>query len=522
MADRRITTDCVQFMKAPMVMMFFCTFMRIAFPTVSAYLIGGMADSLLALDKTAIMAKLPYLIASIVFTVIVAPLSSFYENYLLVKKGYQYDAFLVERYMGKNLRDIEKNGTGELVEAMDTDAEWCYSTCQLYSLPTVMVVYIVFLFVLLGKDASIFTSLIVLVPMLFIIRAIITGPYQGKSRKYGHEYNAARREIEEKVVPSSEWLRSWKMTGFYKDLIEETLQKWMKKNISWRIRFESLLESSKRFLEVFVQIVVLFGGVILISKDKLTPGELLAGWLMLESVQDCYAEVAAWIVAVRERKELHEKMEIFYGDMEDIEDSGVSSASVIKADDIHFSYDDKCVLNGISTGFQKGEIIHLVGENGAGKSTFIRILTGLYSPDEGMVEADDGSRLTLRELRRLVTLAEQDSDVFSGTVIENLFTDDRASASGILGRLGFEKSLDYEVGRDGKGLSPGEKKKVILTRALLKKSDFLILDEPLNHLDKDACAVLEEILREDGRGKILISHKEMDLEFDGEIALNRS
>ena len=131
MADRRITADCVRFMKAPMVMMFFCTFMRIAFPTVSAYLIGGMADSLLALDKAAILSKLPYLLASIAFTVVVAPLSTFCENYLLVKKGYQYDAFLVERYMGKNLRDIEKNGTGEIIEGMDTDAEWCYSTCQL-------------------------------------------------------------------------------------------------------------------------------------------------------------------------------------------------------------------------------------------------------------------------------------------------------------------------------------------------------------------------------------------------------
>ena len=243
---------------------------------------------------------------------------------------------------------------------------------------------------------------------------------------------------------------------------------------------------------------------------------------MLESVQDCYAEVAAWIVAVRERKELHEKMEIFYGDMEDTADSDVSSVSVIKADDIHFKYDDKSVLDGVSTEFHRGGNIHLVGENGAGKSTFIRILTGLYSPDEGTVEDSVGNKLTLRELRRLVTLAEQDSDVFSGTVMENLFSDDKEAAAEILGRLGFEKSLEYEVGREGKGLSPGEKKKVILTRALLKKSDFLILDEPLNHLDKDACVVLEEILKEDDRGKILISHKELDLKFDGEIALSRS
>ena len=95
-------------------------------------------------------------------------------------------------------------------------------------------------------------------------------------------------------------------------------------------------------------------------------------------------------------------------------------------------------------------------------------------------------------------------------------------ASGYLERLGFDKSLDCKVERDGKGLSPGEKKKVILARALLKDSDFLILDEPLNHLDKDACMELVRILKEDGRGKIVISHKDIDIEFDGEISLCRA
>lgn len=521
MADRRIATDCVRFMKAPMVIMFFCTFMRIAFPTVSAYLIGGMTDSLLALDKAAILARLPYLIASIVFTVVVAPLSSFLENYLLVRKGYQYDAFLVERYMGKNLRDIEKNGSGKLIEAMDIDADWCYSTCQLYSLPTVMIVYIAFLFFLLGKESSIFTTLIVVVPMVFIVRAILVGPGQGRSQKYGHEYNAARREIEEKVVPSSDWLRSWKMTGFYKDLIEETLQKWLKKNINWRIRFESFIESSKMILDVLVQIIVLFGGVILISKGKLTTGELLAGWLMLESVEDCYSEITQWIRALRSRKELREGMEIFYGEMEDERVSSISTSDSLTAENIHFSYEDGTVLDGININVRKGENYRLIGENGAGKSTFIRILTGLYEPQEGSIRDSHGNELTLRDLRKLVTLAEQDSDVFSGTVRENLFSLDDEKAEKLLSRLGFEKSLDYEMGRGGRGLSPGEKKKLILARALLRDSDYLILDEPLNHLDAAGAAVLEKELRGKDAGKVIITHKDMNMDFDDVLTLQK-
>ena len=522
MKDRMITRDCLHYMKAPMIVMFFGTLMRVAFPTVSAYLLGGMTDSLLALDRIAIMQKLPYLVISIVFSVLVVPATGFITNYLLVRNGYRYDAFLVEKYMDKELGDIEKNGTGALVEGVDADAEFCYSTCQLFAVPLVLVAYIVFLFLLLGRDATIFTSLMVFVPMLFILRAILTGKNQGRSRKYGHEYNGVRRGIEERVVPTAEWLRSWGMTGFYNELLMDTLHQWMDRNINWRIRFESALESSRRFLDVFIQIVVLFGGIVMIALDRLTPGELLAGWLMLESVEDCYSEISEWFSALRARSEVRKNIEIFYGESESELDTGVDEALVLTADDIDFSYEsDKPVLDGFSTEFWKGRCYRLTGGNGAGKSTFIRIISGLYRPDSGYVTEGEGTNLSEGNLRRLVTLAEQDSVVFSGTVAENLFTDDLDGASGILDRLGFEKTLDYKVGRDGKGLSPGEKKKLILARALSKGSDFLVLDEPLNHLDRDACIELERILREDDRGRIIISHKDMNLEFDGEVSLER-
>ena len=414
MKDRNITRDCLHFMKAPMIVMFFGTLMRVAFPTISAYLLGGMADSLLSLDKPAIMQKLPYLCLSIFFSVLVVPAAAFLTNYLLVRNGYRYDAFLVEKYMKKELRDIERNGTGALVEGVDADAEFCYSTCQLYSVPLVLIAYMVFLFLLLGRDATIFTSLVVFVPMLFILRAILTGKSQGKSQKYGHDYNGARREIEEKIVPSAEWLRSWGMTGFYNDLLMDTLKEWMEKNINWRIRFESAMEASKRFLEVFIQIVVLFGGILMIAQGRLTPGELLAGYLMLESVKDCCSEIAEWFSALRARSEVRKNIEIFYGDGESELDTGVDEALVLTADDIDFSYEPgKPILDGFSAEFWKGRCYRLHGGNGAGKSTFIRIISGLYRQDSGYVTEGEGTSLSERNLRRLVTLAEQDSVLFS-------------------------------------------------------------------------------------------------------------
>ena len=78
----------------------------------------------------------------------------------------------------------------------------------------------------------------------------------------------------------------------------------------------------------------------------------------------------------------------------------------------------------------------------------------------------------------------------------------------VLKELGFEKPLDYEVTESGGNLSPGEKKKIMLARALLDKSPVLALDEPLNHLDADGTKVLISKLKKEIRPVILVSHND--------------
>ena len=84
--------------------------------------------------------------------------------------------------------------------------------------------------------------------------------------------------------------------------------------------------------------------------------------------------------------------------------------------------------------------------------------------------------LSLYDLRSLVSFAEQDGAVFSGTVYENLFIDKskKNKAQSILDTLGFSKSLDYCIADRGANLSPGEKKKLLLSRCLLKDAYIYI------------------------------------------------
>lgn len=74
--------------------------------------------------------------------------------------------------------------------------------------------------------------------------------------------------------------------------------------------------------------------------------------------------------------------------------------------------------------------------------------------------------------------------------------------------MGLKKDLDFEISSGGSNLSPGEREKILLVRALLRKSPFLLLDEPLNHLDSQAAAVLQSLLSQRTGGLLLVSHQD--------------
>ena len=155
----------------------------------------------------------------------------------------------------------------------------------------------------------------------------------------------------------------------------------------------------------------------------------------------------------------------------------------------------------------RGEILSILGENGSGKTTLISLLAGLYEPESGTV----CSHASVSQRRKSIALQEQDGAIFSGSVWENLFLPEsrRDVAAYLLRRMGLEKSLDYEITAEGGNLSPGERKKLLLARALLRNAPFLVLDEPLNHLDAQGKEALLDELAKRSEGILMVSHQEL-------------
>jgi ATP-binding cassette, subfamily B, bacterial len=195
-------------------------------------------------------------------------------------------------------------------------------------------------------------------------------------------------------------------------------------------------------------------------------------------------------------------------------------------EDVKFRHQtaSKDALRKISFSVKKGETIAFVGPSGSGKSTLVKLLVGLYKPQEGQVKYNGhlGAEIDFDQLRERIGFVTQDTQLFSGTIRENLLfvnptaTDDqcldvlkKAACQSILDRA--EKGLDTVLGEGGVKVSGGEKQRLSIARALLRNPNLLVFDEATSSLDSLTEEEISETIREISKGEthitILIAHR---------------
>ena len=179
---------------------------------------------------------------------------------------------------------------------------------------------------------------------------------------------------------------------------------------------------------------------------------------------------------------------------------------IINCKDLSFYYGDKCYLDGFTYNFQRYEKVGIVGRNGAGKSTFLNILTGNFTSD--MVSVDPSS---VKEGQGLMTgVIERGESLKVGYYHQSgmAFNPDDTvldivNDTWLLNRFLFpHEMLNNKIEK----LSGGEKRRLYLLTILMQQPNLLILDEPTNDLDIVTLNILEEYLKEFGGSLIIVSH----------------
>lgn len=177
--------------------------------------------------------------------------------------------------------------------------------------------------------------------------------------------------------------------------------------------------------------------------------------------------------------------------------------NILTADNITKAYGERRLLDGASFFLQEGEKVGIIGINGTGKSTLLKILAGMEEPDEGKVIRAQG--MVVRFLPQHPSFRPEDT-LIEALLRENGKTEEEATdlitdAKNMMTRLGIT-DFNETCGH----LSGGQKKRLALISVLLTHSDILILDEPTNHLDGDMAEWLEEVLKKRKNAVIMVTH----------------
>ena len=347
--------------------------------------------------------------------------------------------------------------------------------------------------------------------------------------KFRREMNEADEEAATRAVDSLlnyETVKYFNAEGSETERYDEALKKYETMAVRSRTSLSVVNIGQGTIIAIGMMLMMGMAGLH-IQEGKLTVGDfvavntyLLQLYVPLNFLGWFYRELRQALVDM-------ERMFSFLDEPVGVRDrDGASDIAIdggsVSFEDVHFSYKDRPILQGISFTVSKGKRVAIVGPSGSGKTTISRLLFRFYDPDKGTVRIDGHNltEVTQSSVRASIGMVPQDTVMFNATIGYNIgYGRDGATpaeiedASRMAAIDGFIDMLpekyDTMVGERGLKLSGGEKQRVAIARAILKRPSIFLFDEATSALDsrteKEIQASLNEVSK--ARTTLVIAHR---------------
>lgn len=291
------------------------------------------------------------------------------------------------------------------------------------------------------------------------------------------------------------------------------------------VRQHHLYVAAQNTLIFLTGMIVLIIGGWSINAGRMTVGDLLSFYVALVLLGNQLKTISATLPQLIVGKESFNTLFTFLNLNKADQYSGskqIKFKGQITLEDVTFSYREKPVLKEVNFIIMPHHLTVITGANGAGKTTIVNLMLGLFRPQQGQLCADGHtfSELDLAHLRSQIGVVTQEPVIFFGTILENITygyphvsNEEILRASKIALAHDFIEALpnqyDTLVGERGMLLSGGQRQRLAIARALLRQPALLILDEPTNHLDNETIQRLAENLRsiDERPATLIISHE---------------
>lgn len=295
------------------------------------------------------------------------------------------------------------------------------------------------------------------------------------------------------------------------------------------LKLQQTQEAGSIFINELKNIIITVVSATAVINGELTLGMMLAVQYIIGQLNSPVDQLMGFLYSLQDVKISLERInEIHRADDENAKGHVMRHADMthdIRLDGISFRYDPHSpskTIDGVSLYIPEGKVTAIVGASGSGKTTLVKLMLGYYPVEAGQITAG-GTDLTKTDLdwwRRQCGVVMQDGVIFSESIARNIAVDDgdidkerMVKAAEIACIKDYVMSLplkfDTKIGRDGMGLSQGQKQRILIARAVYKNPHYIFLDEATNSLDaNNERAIVENLSRfYKGRTVVIVAHR---------------
>lgn len=295
------------------------------------------------------------------------------------------------------------------------------------------------------------------------------------------------------------------------------------------LKLQQTQEAGSIFINEVKNILITVFAATAVINGQITLGAMLAIQYIVGQLNSPVEQFMSFIYSLQDVKISLERInEIHEGKNEECKENQAKSFNAeksIRIDDIDFKYDPhalKKTLEGVSFDIPEGKVTAIVGASGSGKTTLIKLILGYYRVMAGSISiaGRNINEYNLKWLRRHCGVVMQDGVIFSESIARNIAVDDgeidveRLEQAAKIANIhdyvmGLPLKYNTIIGRDGVGLSQGQKQRILIARAVYKNPDFIFLDEATNSLDAKNERAIVENLDEfyKGRTVVVVAHR---------------
>lgn len=452
----------------------------------------------------------------------------YFTNIVIQRTGAEMYTDGIKKSLDLPYVDFEDQSSGQTLSKLQkarTDSEKLITLS--ISLIFQTIIGFIFVIVYISRiDYRIAFVFVITAPIIAFISSFLGKKIKAVSRTIVMQTNSLAGSTTESLR-NIELVKSLGLTAQEEGRLNSNTHKILQLEIQ-KIRFIRSLSFIQGTTVHFMRTCVVFALYYFLFSEKIVVGDLLTMVFFTFFIFNPLQELSAFIIAKNETKVSMENFEQLLNAKsehrpETPEHFGKISSLVFSNVSFQHKSAKQPAVENINFNIKQGETVAFVGPSGAGKTTLVKLLVGLYQPAIGNVlyNGIDSKAIDMLELRQQLGFVTQDAQLFSGTIRENLLfvkpeaTDEevlnalhRASCDNLLARA--EKGLDSTIGEGGIKISGGEKQRLSIARAILRHPNLLIFDEATSALDSITEEEINSTIRnisDENRITVLIAHR---------------